>query len=118
MLALLFKYRKGIGLSKVGELIEKLRKFKRDKKIEKLILFGSFARGEYKPESDVDLIVVDKRFVGIDRFKRGKGFWISWHKKHRISYPVDFLFYTPKEFEKLKREVSIVSEALKEGIEI
>jgi predicted nucleotidyltransferase len=81
---------------KVKELIEKLRKFKRDRKIEKLILFGSFARGEYKPESDVDLIVVDKRFVGIDRFKRGKGFWISWHKKHRIPYPVDFLFILQK----------------------
>jgi hypothetical protein len=31
---------------------------------------------------------------------------------------VDFICYTPEEFEKLKKEVSIVSEALKEGIEI
>jgi hypothetical protein len=30
----------------------------------------------------------------------------------------DFICYTPEEFEKLKKEVSIVSEALKEGIEI
>jgi hypothetical protein len=31
---------------------------------------------------------------------------------------VDFICYTPEEFEKLKKEVSIVSEAFKEGIEI
>jgi hypothetical protein len=35
-----------------------------------------------------------------------------------LNYPVDFLCYTPEEFNKLKKEVSIVSEALKEGIEI
>jgi hypothetical protein len=35
-----------------------------------------------------------------------------------LNYPVDFLCYTPEEFNKLKKEVSIVSEALKEGVEI
>jgi hypothetical protein len=35
-----------------------------------------------------------------------------------LRYPVDFLCYTPKEFEREKKKVSIVSEALREGIEI
>jgi len=33
-------------------------------------------------------------------------------------YPVDFLCYTPEEFEKLRKRISIVSVALKTGIEI
>ena len=38
--------------------------------------------------------------------------------KWPLDLPADFICYTPEEFEKLKKEVSIVSEALKEGIEI
>ena len=35
-----------------------------------------------------------------------------------LDYPVDFLCYTPEEFEKKKKEISIVKEAVKEGIDI
>jgi hypothetical protein len=33
-------------------------------------------------------------------------------------YPVDFLCYTPEEFRKLSKQISLVKQAIKEGIEI
>ncbi|MDI6708217.1 MAG: hypothetical protein QMD21_06795 [Candidatus Thermoplasmatota archaeon] len=56
-----------------------------------------------KNDSDVDIIVVTPKLYG------------EWHKKK--NYPVDILLFNVKEFEKLKKQVSIVSEALREGIE-
>jgi hypothetical protein len=39
-------------------------------------------------------------------------------QKTKIGYPVDIILFNTKEFNKLKKEASIVSEALKEGIRI
>ncbi|MEM5811973.1 MAG: nucleotidyltransferase domain-containing protein [Candidatus Aenigmatarchaeota archaeon] len=94
----------------------KLKEFKKKNKFDKVILFGSFARGDFKNDSDVDVIIVDKRFKRMDYFKRGNGLWLKWHIEHKIKYPVDFICYSPEEFDKLKKKVSIVSEALREGI--
>lgn len=100
------------------KLVENLKKFKQLNRFERIILFGSFARGEFRRDSDVDLIIVDKKFSGKNIFERSKGLWIKWHVKQKLGYPVDFICYAPEEFNKLKKEVSIVSEALREGIEI
>jgi len=35
-----------------------------------------------------------------------------------MDYPVDFLCYTPEEFEEKRKEISIVRQALKEGVVI
>ena len=56
---------------KQNEIIKKVKKF-----IEKLgfvnkaILFGSFARGDYREESDVDLIIVSDYFSRLDEDDR------------------------------------------------
>jgi len=100
------------------KLIKKIKEFRKRRNFEKIILFGSYARGDFTKDSDVDLILVDKDFRKKNVFERSKGLWIEWHVKQKIGKPVDFICYTPEEFEKLKKEVSIVSEALREGIEI
>ena len=82
--------------------------------IEKMILFGSNARGNAHKDSDIDLIVVSNKFRGKKSFKRSIGFYKYWS----IDYPVDFLCYTPEEFNKLKNQITIVREAVREGIEI
>ena len=64
--------------------------------------------------SDVDLILVSKKFRGKKFHSRFKGLWLKWD----LGLPVDFLCYTPEEFEELKKEVSVVSEAVRGGIEI
>lgn len=82
--------------------------------VEKMILFGSAATGRMHKDSDIDLIIVSPRFNGLNFFERGAKMYDYW----KLRKPVDFLCYTPQEFHKLSKQISIVSEAIKEGIEI
>ena len=99
-------------------LKEKLKSFRqrvnKDIPIERMILFGSRAEGTANRESDVDLIIVSSRFKRWDFFKRGAKMYDYWD----IGYPVDFLCYTPEEFNKLSKQITLVSEAIKKGIEL
>jgi len=105
-------------MHKKNVVITELNKFKNnlsvDIPIEKMILFGSMAKGKRSKDSDIDLIVVSQKFKGKKSFNRSVGFYRHWN----LDYPVDFLCYTPKEFNKLKKQITIVREALREGIEI
>ena len=98
-------------------LIENIRKFKdnlnREKRIDKIILFGSRATGRSQKDSDVDLILVSPTFRGM-KIGRARGL----HKYWDIDMPVDFICYTPEEFEEKRKQVSLVSLAVEEGIEI
>ncbi len=109
-------------MDKGKNVIKAITKFKQNisKKIDiqKIILFGSYARGDYTKNSDIDLIIVSSNFKRKKFVKRSWGFYKFWHLDPEIKYPVDFLCYTPEEFKKLKKQVSIVSEAIREGIEI
>ena len=100
------------------KLVERIREFKsrigKKYNIDRLIVFGSVARGFYERDSDVDLIIVGDEFKGKSVLKRAVPFYLEWD----LGCPVDILCYTPEEFESKKRQVSIVREALKEGIEI
>lgn len=82
--------------------------------VDKVLLFGSRSRGEAGRDSDVDILVVSEAFVGLSHLKRVALVGESWD----LPYPVDFLCYTPSEFERRRLEVSIVSVALEEGTEI
>lgn len=98
--------------------IEILKEFKRNlsKKIpiERMILFGSRVYGRPHRWSDFDLVIVSKGFRNVDSLNRSLGFYDYWN----VDYPVDFLCYTPKEFNKLKKQITIVREAVRDGIEI
>lgn len=99
-------------------IIDKLKLFKKklneDVPIETMILFGSRAKGKTGRDTDVDLIIVSSKFRTLDFFKRGAKMYDYWD----LRYPVDFLCYSPEEFNKLKKGVTIVRQALEEGIEI
>jgi hypothetical protein len=82
--------------------------------IERMILFGSRAAGRPRKWSDIDLLIVGRKFSGKKFYKRSPILYNYW----KLNYPVDFLCYTPEEFEKERKRISIVSEALREGIEI
>ena len=100
--------------NKRAEILTKLKKFIKKHRIEKAILFGSAARGEIGEDSDIDLILVSKEFKGISVLRRPVPFYLDWD----VGYPVDFLCYTPEEFEKLKNQITIVREAVRSGVEI
>ena len=101
-----------------SELIKELKKFKilisKAVPINKLYLFGSMASGKPHRYSDVDLIVVSKKFRGKGILNRSPQLYVKWN----LDYPVDFLCYTPEEFNRLKKQVTIVKEAVRKGIEI
>ena len=82
--------------------------------VEKMLLFGSFTRGDVHRDSDIDLIVVSPRFRRMNVFKRGALMYQYW----TLHMPVDFLCYTPEEFNRLRKQQTIVREAVETGIEI
>ena len=105
-------------MAKKEDLIKDLKEFKmiikRQIPISKMLLFGSQASGKTHQWSDVDLIVVSKKFMRKRSFKRANKLYDSWF----IDCPVDFLCYTPDEFNKLRKQATIVREAERGGIEI
>lgn len=81
---------------------------------EKILLFGSRARGDHLVESDVDILIVSKKFEGINWLKRISDVSLHWDGMVTL----EPLCYTPAEFEEKKRMIGIVSQAVKEGIDL
>ena len=112
----------GRGNFKMGKVkIKHLKEIKEFKKqlekeisIDRLILFGSRVKGNVKKFSDFDILVVSKKFNNVNKLERSYNVDSKWN----LEYPVDFLCYTPEEFNKLKKQITIVRTAVKEGIEI
>ena len=91
-----------------------LSKIKKFFSIDKFIIFGSRARGDYFLDSDIDLIVVSKDFEDIN-FRKRMGILLEWWEG-----PVDLevLCYTLQEFERKKKQIGIVKQAVKDGIDL
>lgn len=97
------------------ELVKKFtKKVKQKFKPKKIILFGSRAREDNLKESDYDFIIVSDKFEGMPIFKRMSLFYDYWES----SADLEVICYTPKEFERKKKQIGIVQQAVKEGIEI
>ena len=97
---------------KYKEIKSFLYDLKKDFRIEKVIFFGSRASGAENKNSDIDLIIVSDDFRSMDFFERVTKMYKYW----KINVPVDFICYTVKEFEIMKKRASIVREALNNGI--
>lgn len=96
-----------------SRIVDFLQKVKRKYNISHAIFFGSRAKGEHLKESDYDIILVSKDFRDIFFSKRSAlmyDFWQHW------PIEIEPLCYTPEEFEVKKKQIGIVSEALKEGM--
>ncbi len=102
----------GSGKDKI--VIAFAKRLKKNFSVQRLLLFGSRATGNYLNDSDYDFLIVSKDFERIhflDRIPRVI-------KKTNAFFPADFLCYTPQEFEKKAGQIGIVSEAVKTGIQI
>lgn len=79
---------------------------------QRIVVFGSRARGNHRPDSDVDIMVIMEgggsagtRAVKVGRALRG------------IGVPTDIVVYTPKEYQRYRRwPSSIAAIADREGI--
>ena len=85
---------------------------------EKIILFGSWATGTNRPDSDLDLLVIESspfgkersRLQEIGRLERALG---------RVPYPTDLLVYSRDEVDRWRSSPHhIIARAFKEGTEI
>ncbi|MBD3203282.1 nucleotidyltransferase domain-containing protein [Candidatus Woesearchaeota archaeon] len=95
--------------------LEKFKvKLKRSIQIDKLILFGSRARGDHFLDSDVDLLIVSKAFKGSSMSERIAEILKFWDGE----VDIEPICYTPEEFRKKKDQIGIVQQAVKEGKEL
>jgi len=77
---------------------------------EKFILFGSAARGEVGPNSDVDLLVIKKGANRLELMGR------IYSNLHGVGLPVDVVVVTPEDVEKYRHtHCLVIAPALREG---
>lgn len=95
-----------------AELIDEIvRRIVRAAHPEKVILFGSRARGEARPDSDIDLLVIADSSQ--PRYQRAAPLYGAVSD---ILVPMDILVYTPKEVEEWSEVAqAFVTTAVREG---
>ncbi|MGB9878262.1 MAG: nucleotidyltransferase domain-containing protein [bacterium] len=94
-------------MEKLKRIIESLKKYDP----ERIILFGSYAREDFDPESDIDLVVIkrtEKRFI--ERLLE-----VAELIENELG-KVDVFVYTPEEFERMiEWRNPFIERVLKEG---
>lgn len=81
---------------------------------EKIILFGSRARGDHLKGSDIDLLIISQAFKCMDWRERIIGAFGRWDKRQML----EPICLTPEEFEERRKQLGIIQQAAKEGIEL
>lgn len=81
--------------------------------INKVILFGSFARGSQHKWSDIDLCIISPKFK--DSFKANRYLWKK-RKIFDINYTIEPVGFSLKDFN--DKYDSLVSEIKRTGVEI
>lgn len=87
---------------------------KRHMNVDRLILFGSRARGDNFVTSDYDFVIVSRRFAGKRFATRASPLYRFWDSKCDL----EVLCYTPKEWGRLKDKRGILLNAQDEGIHL
>lgn len=93
---------------------EALPKLEKEFKPEKVLVFGSRAKGVAREDSDIDVIVISSYFGDIPFLKRMP------LVLRTVQFPkhVDYICYTAEEYERLKKESSVIMDAEENSIEI
>jgi uncharacterized protein len=99
--------RKRIPQKAIDQVVEQIvEKFKP----QKIILFGSYARGDFRPESDVDLLVM------METPLRESQIELEIHRYLNVTFGLDLLVYTPKRLnERVEMGDWFVRDILQEG---
>jgi len=102
------------NVKKINKEARKIAKIVAKKyKPEKIILFGSAARGEVRKYSDIDLCIIKNT-----RLPSHKRIWKVYKllRDYDYEYGVEPIVFTPKEFsEKKKRGTYFIRNILKDG---
>ena len=90
-----------------------LKDLSSDIKIDKAILFGSYAKGNYGVDSDIDLAIFSDSFKDMDRIESIK-YLLKRARKYR-GIDLQPISFTKQDYEE---KIGIVEEVLKTGIEL
>lgn len=98
------------------EMIDRMtQRIVREVNPQRILLFGSWARGEANEHSDVDLLVVEREPFGQNRSRRQEAARI-WRCLSEFRIPTDILVYSVGEIDLWKdSSYHVVGRALKEG---
>jgi predicted nucleotidyltransferase len=80
-------------------------------KPETVIIFGSRVTGTAHKDSDIDVLIISSFFKDIPFIKRMP----MVLKRARFEKHVDYICYTPTEFENIKDKSSVIMDALENG---
>jgi len=72
--------------------------------VQKAILFGSFAKGHPREDSDIDIVFISPKFKGVDGLER---FDIIAKARKNYEYPIDYFGLTPEEYENASYQTTI-----------
>ena len=99
--------RKMLDQKTLDEIIRRIVEVARP---EKIILFGSAARGGMGPNSDVDLLIVKEGVDALDLMAR------IYRKLHGVGAAVDAIVVAPQDVERYKdSHALVIKPALREG---
>lgn len=110
---LFFMDRKKLNVRKL--VSEYIKGFPSDIKIEGVFLFGSYATGKIREDSDVDLVIISPDFKHLEFMERLVLLSKLRKSKSTRSVPMDIIGYTPEEFENIDKESIIMRRAKREG---
>lgn len=77
--------------------------------VNKMILFGSFAKNTQREDSDVDVAVVSKDFEGLNHWERIE---ILTNAIYEVFEPIEAVAFSPEEWE---RNDSLIAQFAKSG---
>jgi predicted nucleotidyltransferase len=102
---------KALSEEKLQEII---RRIVRVAHPEKIILFGSAARGEMGPNSDVDLLVIKR-----GEYHQGHLTGDIYMNLHGVGQAVDVILVTPEQVERYRdTNCLVIAPALRQGREV
>ncbi len=82
--------------------------------VQKVILFGSQAKGDYKEDSDIDIAVVSKEFEKMGLWEKAK---YLGRAAREIPFPIEALGFSPSQLRRIEQG-TILDEITRSGIEM
>lgn len=100
----------------VKKIIEEYRRVLKTLGVEseRIILYGSFAKGTQREDSDIDVLLISKDFENLNLRERLEVLGIA---AARIRKPIEARGYTPQEIEKAQ-DASLLREILEVGVSV
>lgn len=105
--------------NKVRKIVSNyIKDFPSEFRVEKVFLFGSYATGKAKSDSDIDLVIISPDFKKMAFLERLEFLSLSRKSYSSLNNAMDIIGYTPEEFGKIDSESIVMRQAKKEGREI